>query len=238
MPEMSFGRSVRYRRTKLGLSQARLGELVGRSSAAVRSWEKEASTPTDRNVLRALSAILGMEEEVIFEKAGVDLPLFETSPTVEEELGSLAPAEVATDEATSEPAVAEEPAVTEETEEAAEELGDVDEPEELEEFDLDPDWRPEKPVKVGPSSTIGRDQPQPSPGFAAPGQQYVYTMPASPVLEPSYMEDESQRQMYRTRHIATFVLVAVLIVTFLWALGKGWEEFTTWWDDFLSYLQV
>jgi transcriptional regulator with XRE-family HTH domain len=33
MPERSFGRTVRYRRTKLGLSQAKLAELVGRSAS-------------------------------------------------------------------------------------------------------------------------------------------------------------------------------------------------------------
>ena len=32
MPERSFGRTIRYRRTKLGISQAKLGDLVGRSA--------------------------------------------------------------------------------------------------------------------------------------------------------------------------------------------------------------
>ena len=89
MPERSFGRTVRYRRTKLGLSQARLGELVGRSPSTVRSWERDKSHPNDPKVLIALSAILGVDEQSLFEKAGLAQPEVEGSPTIEQELATL-----------------------------------------------------------------------------------------------------------------------------------------------------
>ena len=90
MPERSFGRTVRYRRTRIGLSQAQLGELVGRSASSIRSWERDVSTPTDPSVLTALSAILDIDGRALFDKAGVETPAEESHPTVEESLASLA----------------------------------------------------------------------------------------------------------------------------------------------------
>ena len=91
MPERSFGRTVRYRRTRIGLSQAQLGELVGRSANSIRSWERDLSTPTDPSVLNALSAILDIDGRALFDKAGVATPAEESHLTVEESLASLAP---------------------------------------------------------------------------------------------------------------------------------------------------
>jgi transcriptional regulator with XRE-family HTH domain len=91
MPERSFGRTVRYRRTKIGLSQAQLGELVGRSASSIRSWERDVSTPTDPAVITALSAILDIDLRALFDKAGVPMPAEEAHSTVEEALASLAP---------------------------------------------------------------------------------------------------------------------------------------------------
>src|SRR5918996_1767355 len=91
MPERSFGRTIRFRRTKLGLSQSKLGELVGRSPGTIRSWERDDSTPNDPEVLMALAAVLGVEQRTLFEKAGVNRPEIETSPTFEQELATLRP---------------------------------------------------------------------------------------------------------------------------------------------------
>ncbi|MGA7097030.1 MAG: helix-turn-helix domain-containing protein, partial [Acidimicrobiia bacterium] len=86
MPERTFGRSVRYRRTKLGISQAKLGELVGRSTSTIRSWERERSTPTDTGVISALAAVLDLDERSLLEKAGLEEAVVEDRPTVEEAL--------------------------------------------------------------------------------------------------------------------------------------------------------
>lgn len=220
MPEMSFGRSIRYRRTKLGLSQTRLGELVGRSSAAIRSWERDASIPSDPSVLQALSAVLGIDKEVLFEKAGVGVPAVETSPTVEEVLGSLTPVE-------------------------EKKLDQVPPHLEFEPDDEVPPARheaPPAPVKV---SVAAEPVPAPASGtgrrvaLSTPTEpRYTYTTPAPPMVEPTYIEDQSQRQLYRVRHLATLVLVVALIVLFVWALGNSVEAFSSWWDDFFSTFQL
>ena len=89
MPERSFGRTIKSRRTTLGLSQAKLGELVGRTPTTIRSWERDTSVPNDPSVISALSAVLGIDERTLFERAGVNRPEEESSPTVEEALASL-----------------------------------------------------------------------------------------------------------------------------------------------------
>ena len=91
MPERTFGRTVRSRRTKLGLSQAKLGELVGRSASTVRSWERDKTHPTDTGVITALAAILGADERQLFERAGQVVPDQEESPTIEQALATLHP---------------------------------------------------------------------------------------------------------------------------------------------------
>ncbi len=91
MPERSFGRTIRYRRTKLGLSQTKLGELVGRSATTIRAWERDRTTPNDPEVVVALAAVLGIDERVLFDKIGLDRPEVASSPTVEEVLAELAP---------------------------------------------------------------------------------------------------------------------------------------------------
>ena len=197
MPERSFGRTVRYRRTKLGLSQAKLGELVGRSSTTVRSWERDKSKPTESEVLSALSAILGVDELTLFEKAGQQPPEVETSPTVEEALATLSP-----------------------------ESSEDDQP-------LDPEPVATEPVP-GDEETSG----EPAPAYAAPPEPYRLTTAIPPLLEPSYMEDRIQRQLYRVRNLATIVLLIALGIAFLWALTEGIDALSVWWDDFFGNLRL
>jgi transcriptional regulator with XRE-family HTH domain len=49
----------------LGMSQAGLADLVGRSASAIRSWERGSSTPTDESVVRSLAAVLGIDESAL-----------------------------------------------------------------------------------------------------------------------------------------------------------------------------
>jgi transcriptional regulator with XRE-family HTH domain len=225
------------------LSQTRLGELVGRSSAAVRSWERDASIPTDVSVLQALSAVLGIDKDVLFEKAGVGVPAVETSPTVEEVLGSLTPVEEKKlDEV---PFYLELEADEVERADNVQEIEVVEAAEDVEENELPTRARHEAP---SPPVTVSvAAQPQPTPGPASGRRvalspptepRYTYTAPAPPVLEPTYMEDQSQRQLYRVRHLATLVLVVALIVLFVWAFGNSVEAFSSWWDDFFSTFQL
>ncbi len=252
------------------MSQAQLGELVGRSASSIRSWERDVSTPTDSSVLVALSAILGIEQSTIFEKAGVEVPVEETHPTVEQALASLAPLPL-DDESDPGSSVAVEedrgpdPTISLDDDgsivvepapgpfEGGEPDLDVDsgleaevleqleavavagsrhgarEPEPLfETFDV-------KPMAVG-QTEMRRNNPEPA--FVAPPEPYFMTAPTPPVVEPSYMEDTEQRQLYRVRLLATIVLIVALVVVFLWSTSNALDALGEWWDSFFGGLRL
>lgn len=59
----SFGELIRRRREQAGLTQAALGERVGRSASAVRNWERDQSLPGEPDVLAALARVLGLTDQ-------------------------------------------------------------------------------------------------------------------------------------------------------------------------------
>ncbi|MGH8916616.1 MAG: helix-turn-helix domain-containing protein [Acidimicrobiia bacterium] len=280
MPERSFGRSVRYRRTKLGLSQAQLGELVGRSASSIRSWERDVSTPTDASVIIALSAILDLDQKSLFEKAGTEMPTEGTQPTVEEALASLTPLPIdmpttAPEDRVPQRDVRAEPEAPAELErvsppdpdlgleaEVLEHPGPDDEPAseqhdglEAESDDLFEPFsiRPEPNRHVDrepdePAEAFTRRHPErvgaaamrntPEPAFISPPEPYRITAPVPPVVEPSYMEDTEQRQLYRVRNLATVVLFVGLVIVLLWSLSNAVEALGDWWDGFFGSLRL
>lgn len=237
MPERSFGRTVRYRRTKLGLSQAQLAELVGRSTATVRAWERDKSRPNDAKVLSALAAILGVNERQLFEKAEVEPPgaAEETSPTVEQALASLAPVHDQGDDATDgdeeqasagmEDDLSGDQAETEIILDPMDDESDVDEI--LPAEGPVPDTEVRQPVAAAAS-----------PAYAAPPDRYVTTPVTPPASDISYMEDRSQRQLYRVRTLATLVALVALVVAFIWSMGESLGALGDWWDQFFGNLRL
>lgn len=238
MPERSFGRTVRYRRTQLGLSQAKLGELVGRSPSTIRSWERDRSAPNEAAVLHALAAILGVNERALFEKAGQEPPGdVDDNPTVEQALATLRPTEAEPRETTSERA--EEPVEEGEDEletmRTASEYPDPDtttesESDQFQSSDTDPVTDESPAVTTLPRA--------PEPGYVAPPEPYVITPPTPPLVEPSYMEDPGQRQIYRVRTLATLVIAVGLAIALIWALTNGLDAIGTWWDNFFGNLRL
>lgn len=233
MPERSFGRTIRFRRTKLGLSQAKLADLVGRSPNTIRSWERDHSTPNDPDVLQVLAAVLGVEQRTLFEKAGVDRPEIETSPTLEQELAALRPPLVEGEEDSEDDGV--------EISFTYEELSglgialvpaEAPEPSEIEEVtDL--------PEEVVPA----RHSEAPVAAFIEPRSPYVVTRLAPTHIEPvyaeaSYLEDPTERQLYRVRSVGTAVGVVVLLLLLMYALSKGIESFGEWWESFFGHLRL
>jgi transcriptional regulator with XRE-family HTH domain len=257
MPERSFGRTVRYRRTKIGLSQAQLGELVGRSASSIRSWERDVSTPTDPSVITALSAILDIDVRALFDKAGVPQPEEEAHTTVEQELASLAPLPL--EEPIEEVVEADPVVVPSEPEIGADEVEPVPdadfelEAEVHEHLDERPEPTPEpeperarepmpehesfspRPEPVGVAEMKPTSEPA---AFVTPPEPYVITAPIPPLVEPSYMEDAGQRQMYRVRNLATVVLVVALVIVLLWSLSNTVEAVGDWWDEFFRTLRI
>ncbi len=203
MPERSFGRIVRYRRTKLGLSQARLGDLVGRSPSTIRSWERDQALPKDPETVSALAAVIGANERALLEKAGFDLPNLEERPTMEQALASLAPS-TPTDER-SRPAAGE----------------------------PGPSWV-EKLEALGTSRPAAAEAPA---LLTAPPEPVISPAPPLPV-EPSYIDDPNQQQVYRFRTIATTILLIALVVVLAWALNNGIDAAGDLWEWFLSQLRL
>ena len=244
---------MRYRRTKIGLSQAQLGELVGRSASSIRSWERDVATPTDPSVLTALSAILDIDGRALFDKAGVDTPAEETHPTVEESLASLAPLplEEPIEEkidpdpwiaaAAAASVLAPDPDADFELEaEVKEHVPPEPEPEVIEHPEPAIDTFSLPPDSVAKSETVGAAQMTTSnePAYVSPPEPYLITAPTPPVVEPSYMEDDSQRQMYRVRNLATVVLVVALAILLLWSLSNAVEAVGSWWEEFTNTLRL
>lgn len=182
----------------MGLSQAKLGELVGRSASTIRSWERDNSRPKEAKTISALAAILAVDERQLFEKAGVERPVEETSPTVEQALATLTPIK---------PKPIEKP-----------ETPKSDSP------------APKPPPAIPASS--------PAPAYVAPSDPYIVTQVTPTVSDPSYMEDRSQRQMYRVRTLATIVAGVALAVALIWAFAEGWDAISSWWDDFFGNLRL
>jgi transcriptional regulator with XRE-family HTH domain len=255
MPERSFGRTVRSRRTKLGLSQSKLAELVGRSTPTIRSWERDMSRPNDPKVVAALAAVLDLDEEQLFDKVDVERPEMETtSPTVEEALATLSTpeAEIVTAAPVPEP----------EPELESEQVIDLTGEDEVVASDLypmpvaGPEYpRPQPvPALVGASASASiaevdgladdglvarlTEAAASSPAYVVPPEPYVQTPLTPSVGGASYVEDESQRQLYRVRNLATFVVVIALVIVFIWALGEGIGALGEWWDGFFGNLRL
>ncbi|MDP9495731.1 MAG: helix-turn-helix domain-containing protein [Actinomycetota bacterium] len=256
MPERSFGRTIRYRRTKLGLSQAKLGELVGRSASTIRAWERDSSLPNDESVITALSAVLAVDRQSLFEKAGLEVPLQQTSPTLEEAFASLG------SEPRSTPVVADQPFVPlplgAETEPPipslsapeAEAVQIVEIPDESDEGDREwepdeepyPVWEPKFPdealFKATPLVSRVMKPSVPAPAFVEPPDPFVRGAATPPLVEPSYMEDTAQRQLYRVRSLATLVLLVGMGIVLLWALSSTFDALGSWWEDFIGTLRL
>lgn len=209
------------------MSQAKLAELVGRTTTTIKAWERDRSRPNDPKVLSALSAVLGVDERHLFDKAGVEQPEAETNPTVEQALATLSFDEVV---------------------DSADEVGDHDgdvhgrEPER----DREPAFASAHSEESERQAPVEREDEQDrekvgtsqQPAYAAPPDP-IERAPLTPtVADLSYMEDDSQRQLYRVRNLATLVALVALVITFIWALGEGLGALGEWWDAFFANLRI
>ena len=242
------------------MSQAKLAELVGRSATTIRSWERDTSVPNDGAVIAALAAVLDIDRRSLFEKAGLEMPIEETSPTVEQALASLS--------AQARPIAVPAPA----TQVAGGRTGTSIDVDDYPVFELDLDDVSELPPpnaekepepapipqpskdesapsveptapddtlwKAPVTSSMASTTPTPSPGFLEPPEPYVLSAATPPMVEPSYMEEASQRQLYRVRNLATVVLLIALVIILLWAFSSTIDALGSWWDDFFSTLRL
>ncbi len=214
--------------------------------------------PSDDGVVNALAAVLDLDKRSLFDKAGLALPVEESSPTVEQALASLSAdsrgsmmggsAAVLSD-APEHPAVEVEdpyPVFELDLADPAPPPADViTEPEPV----ADPEPPNEEPAGVGeptaPADTLWKTpvtsnmaSPTPAPAFVEPPEPFVLSAATPPMVEPSYMEDSSQRQLYRVRNLATIVLLVALVIILLWAFSSTIDALGSWWDDFFGTLRL
>jgi hypothetical protein len=78
----------------------------------------------------------------------------------------------------------------------------------------------------------------PAPGFIEPPEPFVLAAATPPMLEPSYMEDTGQRQLYRVRNLATVVLLVGMGIVLLWAMSSTFDALGSWWQDFVGTLKL
>jgi hypothetical protein len=207
-------------------------------------------------VITALSAILDIDVRTLFDKAGVPIPAEQPRSTVEEALASLAPLpleEPIEEDVEPDPVVLSSVPPAERAEKELEPVLDADLELEAEVREHLEDNEPERetytarepdpefqsfslrPETVGAAQMSKTSEP---PAFPSPPEPFVITAPTPTVVEPSYMEDDSQRQLYRVRNLATVVLVIALLIILLWSLSNTLDAVGDWWDEFFRTLRV
>ena len=217
----TFGSLISKQRERLGLSSARVGELVGRSPATVRGWERGRSQPDDPVVVSSLAAVLGIDESDLFAAAGLEPPRASTPFSLEETLSTIAPTQA---DRPSKHAAEPDLPVAATTGRAAErrgKLSEVDSPIDKVRTALGSfaeTWRQQQATQ--PSNRL----PEPAPSVVAQRRS---------LASLSYMEDVEQRWSYRVRSILTAAGIGLLGIVLLWAgsqllgaVGDVWDALT------------
>lgn len=238
------------------MSTSRVAELIGRTPGTVRAWERGTSVPADASVLSALAAVLDLDEGVVFRAVGMEAPVTETSPTVEQSLRTLtagaratsppeAPAQRAAPPRPREalpppspmPAV---PAVPV-TDRPRREMRSAET--KLRAGDVEPTPVVKEPAPMSTTTTPttpGRRRRVEEPrGWleslrAATVRRPVSapppsTLPPAPPA-PSYLEDPSERLSYKLRSLYTLVGIVALFLVLAWALPQLFDALGTMWS--------
>ncbi len=248
-----FGGLIKEARERLGLSPHRVAELIGRAPGTVKAWERGRTVPTDPFVLTSLAAVLAINESKLFHIAGLPLPGVVASPTIEQELASIAPVRqapppppppfdpllvagrplpsVVLDEA---PVAEHEPQrVAEATQAVQPQPPQQSEPEPTPGSDFF--QKGMDPIKKFWSSFGERSKEPSRPDRVRPEPRAIPIRPAA-IPTGSYMDDPDQRWSYRLRAFWTTAGMAGLVIVLLWSGSRAWQAFSDAWDALLSGL--
>ncbi len=202
-----FAQLLKEGRDRAGMSQARLGELVGRSASTVRAWERGSSLPGDPAVVTAIAAALGLDEAELFRATGLEPPADAPPPTIEQSLQTIAPSGLETPSGPESPSEADS--------------------EQTEETEPDTDLSPVPESGSQEEATGGRRRRR----LRRPSRSTPAVAPPTPTAagvgwqtgEVSYLEDPEQRLIYRLRWLYTAVGLLFLVIVLVWASGRTLE---------------
>lgn len=236
--QLSLGDLIRGQRAALGLTQARLAELVGRSPSTIRSWERDRSLPADDATLAALVAVLGLEDDEVADALSHQ-PESEAGDGVETTRPDAVLAQEADTgiqgELTEESAVRGSVMPPAPSEDAG--RGAVSEP-----------GRGSGSITAPASTSAGPDDTRrgpvistPPPGRPIADERTELTTPPEPApvpgfvsvrpRMPSYLDDPAELRIYRARTILTAVLLVLLLIVLSWAFGEAREAFDSLFGD-------
>lgn len=260
-PDTSFAGLVKGRRVALGMTQANLANLVGRSASAIRSWERGSSTPSDERVLRSIAAVLGIEEGSLRTAVGLapgraDGDLDEVG---EEALAFFVEdGESSTPDGISEPtAPSEQGASNQESPVQVAEISDEEMSEDnsgptgeepptgpllgqLDRLSV-PDDQGSGELSVAES---GGGRREAGPAFVPPpvgGLSPSTTSPTTMIpvgetqvqpVEPAYLDDPDQMRTYWVRAALTVAFTIFLLIVLLWAFGRLGDSIGEVWEVF------
>ena len=248
-----FGGLIKEARQRLGLSPHRVAELIGRAPGTVKAWERGRTVPSDPFVLTSLAAVLAINESKLFHIAGLPLPGVVASPTIEQELASIAPVRQmpAPPLPPSDPSLVAGRGLASVVRDEA--LGAEYEPqraaEKTQAVDPQPPQQPEPEPSPGSDffqkgadptkkswSSLGERSREPSPPDRVRPEPKA--IPIRPAVIPtgSYMDDPDQRWSYRLRAFWTTAGMAGLGIMLLWSGSRAWQAFSDAWDALLSGL--
>lgn len=243
-----FGGLIKEARERLGLSPHRVAELVGRAPGTVKAWERGRTVPNDPFVLTSLAAVLAINEAKLFHVAGLPQPGLVATPTIEQELASIAPVRQAPTPPSPDPSLSDGqsspsvgpgagPVAENEPQGVAETTVEPEQPQQSESEPFpgsDFFQKGVDPVKklwsfFGERSRSGtRDRVRPE----------SRAIPIRPAAIPtgSYMDDPDERWAYRLRAFWTTAGMAGLVIVLLWSGSRALQALGDTWDALLSGL--
>ena len=212
----SLGELISSQRAALGLTQARLAELVGRSPSTIRSWERDRTAPADRASVAALAAVLGLTED---EMAAAILGPTESPPAAPAPAPTPAPVErnesaVPDDDASA--ASGAEPAT-------ALEVGHSKGNDSID---------PSSTETPAPASDDSQAAAAPTVlSEVSPARVETGSAVARLPRVPSYLDDPGEVRTYRVRTVLTAALMIFILIVLIWAFREAREAFGLIFDD-------
>lgn len=227
--QMSLGDLIRQQRAALGLTQARLAELVGKSPSTVRSWERDRSRPADEASLSALAAVLGLSEDQAQQAMWA-----EAAPPQTADMPASTPSSPAAPAPDPQPTPAQGLRISESASEPAT-LEVAESAETARATEVEP---VELPTPVAPPEleTVVSEDIFPPPSRATSDRRFQLgdladvlrstSAVSSRPRVPSYLDDPTEIRTYRLQTIMTAALLVFMIIVLFWAVGEARDAFS------------